>query len=83
LIDLLAAGIPVVADAVGQNCEYIQHNQSGCLVPAEDDAAFSQMVITLLQEPETRQRLGQVARQSLQEKFAWSSLAETLEKSYH
>jgi glycosyltransferase involved in cell wall biosynthesis len=83
LIDLLAAGIPVVADAVGQNCEYIQHNQSGCLVPAEDDAAFSRMIITLLQEPETRQRLGHVARQSLQQKFAWSDLAETLEKSYH
>lgn len=83
LINLLAAGIPVVADAVGQNCEYIQHNQSGCLVPAEDDAAFSQTIITLLQDPEMRQRMGYVARQSLQEKFAWTDLAETVEKSYH
>jgi hypothetical protein len=41
------------------------------------------MVISLLQEPETRQRLGHVARQSLQEKFAWSGLAEPVEKSYH
>ena len=35
----------VVADAVGQNCEYIQAGQSGILVPAEDDTAFSQALL--------------------------------------
>ena len=33
LLDLLLAGIPVVADAVGQNTEYILHNETGLLVP--------------------------------------------------
>ena len=28
LIDLLSAGVPVVADAVGQNTEYIRHNEN-------------------------------------------------------
>jgi len=32
LIDLLSAGVPVVADAVGQNSEYIRHNETGLLV---------------------------------------------------
>jgi glycosyltransferase involved in cell wall biosynthesis len=83
LIHLLAAGLPVVADAVGQNCEYIQSGVSGILVPAEDDAVFSEAMVTLLQEPETRQRLGQAAAQTIQEKFTWSILSQSVERAYY
>jgi glycosyltransferase involved in cell wall biosynthesis len=82
LIDLLAAGVPVVADAVGQNCEYIQPEVSGMLVPAEDDEAFAQAVISLLQEPETRHKMGQAATQFIQENFSWSQLIDTVERAY-
>jgi len=82
LIDLLAAGVPVVADAVGQNCEYIQPGVSGMLIPAEDDEAFAQAVVTLLQEPETRRKMGQAAAELIQENFAWSGLIHTVERAY-
>jgi glycosyltransferase involved in cell wall biosynthesis len=82
LIDLLAAGVPVVADAVGQNCEYIQPGVSGMLIPAEDDEAFAQAVVTLLQEPETRRKMGQAAAEFIQENFAWSGLIHTVERAY-
>ncbi len=82
LIDLLAAGVPVVADGVGQNCEYIEHDVSGLLVPPENDTAFSQSLVRLLQEPDTRQRLGQAAARSIQEKFTWPHLAQIAERAY-
>jgi glycosyltransferase involved in cell wall biosynthesis len=82
LIHLLATGLPVVADAVGQNCEYIESGVSGILVPPEDDVAFSQAVITLLQQPERRQELGQAAAQTVQEKFNWSNLSQIVERAY-
>jgi glycosyltransferase involved in cell wall biosynthesis len=82
LIHLLAAGLPVVADSVGQNCEYIGSGVSGILVPPEDDVAFSQAVITLLQQPEKRQELGQAAAQAIQEKFNWPRLSQIVEKAY-
>ncbi|MBN1995717.1 MAG: glycosyltransferase family 4 protein [Anaerolineae bacterium] len=82
LISLLAAGLPVVADAVGQNCEYIEHGVSGLLVPAGDDDAFSQAVLVLLQQPETRQKVGQAAAKTIQEKFNWANLAQIAEKAY-
>lgn len=82
LIDMLAAGLPVVADAVGQNCEYIQPGKTGLLAPAEDDEAMAQAVIMLLQTPELRKKLGQAAAQSMRRKFTWSGLVETVERAY-
>ncbi len=82
LIDLLAAGVPVVADAVGQNNEYIQSGQTGILTPAGDDAAMAAALVALLQDPPRRERLGQAARQYLTENFSWSRLAQVAESVY-
>jgi glycosyltransferase involved in cell wall biosynthesis len=82
LLDLLLAELPVVADAVGQNCEYIQHNVSGVLVPPQDDAAFAEALVDLLQDPARQHRLGQAARQHIQERFNWTCLAQTVERAY-
>lgn len=82
LIELMAAGLPVVADAVGQNRAYIEPGQSGLLVPAEDEAAFGRALLTLLREPETRRRLGRAARQRIEQNFTWARLAPTVEKLY-
>ncbi len=82
LIGLLEAGVPVVADAVGQNIEYIQNGVSGILTPAEDDAALAAALVTLLQDPEQQQRLGQAARQNLAEHFNWTHLAQIAERAY-
>lgn len=82
LIDLLLAGLPVVADAVGQTCEYIQSGVSGLLVPAGDDLAFSQAVAELLQAPNQQQKVGAAARQHLLATFNWDRLAQIVERAY-
>ena len=82
LIDLLLAGLPVVADAVGQNCEYIQHNESGILVPAQDDVAFGRALAALLQNPGQQRRLGQAAARNARAHFNWLDLARHAERAY-
>ncbi|MDX1520125.1 MAG: glycosyltransferase family 4 protein [Anaerolineae bacterium] len=82
LIDLLAHGLPVVADAVGQNREYIETNRSGLLVAAEDDEAFAQAIVRILADPELGARLGQRAARQIQQNFTWPVLAETVECLY-
>ena len=82
LIDLLAAGLPVVADAVGQNKEYIEHDFSGILTPAEDDPAFGAALVALLQDPERQERLGQAAAQRMRRQFNWPELSQLAERAY-
>jgi glycosyltransferase involved in cell wall biosynthesis len=82
LTELLAAGVPVVADRVGQNAEYIEHLVSGLLVPPGDSAAFASAVVSLLRDAALRQRLGEAARQRMQEQFTWDRLAEVAEQAY-
>lgn len=82
LIDLLQAGVPVVADAVGQNVEYIADGVTGRLTPPQDDAAMAAALVQLLQSSELQHALGQAARRSVQAQFNWPTLAQTAEMAY-
>jgi len=82
LIDLLAAGLPVVADAVGQNAEYIVDGESGLAVEPEDDTAFAEAVLRLLAEPTLRAKLGAAAARRMRERFSWGKLVEEMEQAY-
>jgi glycosyltransferase involved in cell wall biosynthesis len=82
LIDLLAAGVPVVADAVGQNVEYVRHNETGLIVPGGDTDAMAQAVLELLRDPDRAARLGAKAARDVRERFSWDRLAVTVEQIY-
>lgn len=82
LIDLLSAGMPVVADAVGQNAEYIRHNETGVLVLPGDVAAMAQAVIDLLHDRERAVRLGARAAREMIERFSWDRLVLDVERIY-
>jgi glycosyltransferase involved in cell wall biosynthesis len=82
LIDLLSAGVPVVADAVGQNAEYLRHNETGVLVSSGDVEAMAQAVIDLLRDRAKAERLGQRAAQDMIQRFSWDRLALDVEQIY-
>jgi glycosyltransferase involved in cell wall biosynthesis len=82
LADLLAAGVPVVAEDVGQAGEYIEPGRSGLLVPPGDEAALAAGVVRLLQDPALRAELSAGARRRIEERFTWSRLAADLERAY-
>lgn len=82
LIDLLAAGVPVVAEDVGQNREYIRHGVSGLLVPPGEAQIFAAETSALLCNPERRARMGQCAAAWLAREYDWGILARRAEKAY-
>ncbi len=81
LLDLLAAGMPVVAEAVGEIREMIRAGESGLLVPPGDEAAFAEALLTLLRHPDTRLRLGRAAAEDVRHRFAWDRLAVIAEEA--
>ncbi len=82
LIDLLSAGVPVVADAVGQNAEYIRHHETGVLVSSGDIEAMTQAVIDLWRDRVQADRLGTEAAQDMRERFSWDRLVLEVERIY-
>jgi len=82
LLDLLAAGVPVVGDAVGQLTEMIRHGVSGLLVPAGDEAAFAEALLSLLQAPQQARAMGEQAAADVRLRFNWDRLAEKAAQVY-
>ena len=82
LLELMAAGVPVVAEAVGQNVVTVEHGVSGLLVPSGDEAAFAAAVIRLLDTPGLHERLGHGAQRRLKQSFTWERLAVQVERIY-
>ncbi|MEA3459479.1 MAG: glycosyltransferase family 4 protein [Chloroflexota bacterium] len=82
LIQLMAAGLPVVADDVGQNGEYIEYGTSGLLVPPGDREAFARSIVELLRDESLRKRLGQGARRRILKEFDWEKLVVGVRRAY-
>lgn len=82
LADMLAVGVPVVAEAVGQVPEYVRHRETGLLRESGDTAGVAADVINLLQDPPTRSSMGAAARTHIAENFAWEGLAARLAVAY-
>ena len=82
LLELMAAGLPIVAARVGQAAEYIEDGRSGVLVPPGNPAALARAALALLADAPLRARLGQAARERVEQMFAWDVLAGAAERAY-
>ena len=58
MLDAMACGTPVVATRAGGIPEAIIDNESGLLVPPQDDEALAKGILRLLRDPALRRRLG-------------------------
>jgi glycosyltransferase involved in cell wall biosynthesis len=74
LLEAAAAGVPVVACAVGGVPDVVEHEQTGLLAPADDPAAFSAALARLLSSASARARLGAAARDRVVERFSVDGL---------
>jgi glycosyltransferase involved in cell wall biosynthesis len=82
LIDLLGAGVPVVAESVGQSREYIEDGISGLLVPSGDTDGFVGATVRLLRNTELAVRLSTAGKERIRSRYAWRTLVEKVESAY-
>ena len=85
LLEAMACGRPVVASAVGGMLDVVTGDHDGLLLPPREDDAWVDTLQRLLQDPETRNRLGSAARQTVQTRFtlaqelaSWQALYQQL-----
>jgi glycosyltransferase involved in cell wall biosynthesis len=62
VIEAMAAGLPVVASAVGGVPELVEHGRTGILVPPDDPALLADAIARLVADGGLRRRMGEAGR---------------------
>jgi len=68
LIQYMACGLPVVASPVGVNAEIVEHGVNGFL--ARNDAEWREALMTLLNDPDLRRRMGAAGRKKVEREYS-------------
>lgn len=78
----MAAGLPIVASAVGGLPEVLDHGRSGVLVPAGDDAQFVDGVLRLIENMDDARSMGQRARHFIESDYSLAAAVAKVERTY-
>ena len=76
VLEEMAAGLPVVATAVGGTPEVVEDGVTGWLVPPGDAAALARRITDLLASPESARAMGLAGRRRVATHFTFAAMAE-------
>ncbi len=83
LLEAAAAGLPIVATAVGGNGEVVRDGESGFLVPARDSEVLRAGMLRLMALPEEQRRaMGERGREHVRANYGLQRVAERWERVY-
>jgi glycosyltransferase involved in cell wall biosynthesis len=82
LLEAMAAGLPVVASAVGGILELVTDGRNGLLTPPGDPDALAERVIRLMSSPSLAQGLGEAARETAQTRYSFDHMVHAFEQLY-
>ncbi len=82
LLEAMAAGLPIVATAVGGVPEMVEHNETALLVPANDPEAMANAIARILNDEHLAQRLAANASALGSFRFSPETHARSLVKLY-
>jgi len=78
LLEAAAAGLAIVATDVGGTSEILRHEKSALLVPADRPRPMTDAIRCLVENEDTRSRLGQASRLRIQSEFRLDVSADRL-----
>ena len=81
-IEAMAAGLPVVAFAVGGLLDLVENGRTGVLVRPDDPAALVSGLRRLLDRPERAAALGEAARRDVLERYSFDRMVAAFEDLY-
>jgi len=82
ILEAMAAKTPVIATRKGGIPLLVKQNQNGLFVRARNSKEITQACNKLLENDELRQRLGENARKTVEEKFTWTIIAQKFDRLY-
>jgi len=82
VLEAFAAGVPVVATAVGGTPEVIEDGLSGYLVPPGKPALLSQRIRQVLSDDAARKAMGEQGRQRVRDEFTFEAQARQYQQLF-
>jgi glycosyltransferase involved in cell wall biosynthesis len=82
VLEAMAAGVPVVATAVGGTKELITEGETGYLAPPADADTLAQRISWALAHEEERTRFAASARQAVRSNYGMSRMVSEMERLY-
>jgi len=82
VMEAMAAGLPVIATAVGGLPELVEEGRSGILVPPADAAALGNAMTELLESPDLLRGMGNAASERAKARFDIKVMTEAYGKLY-
>jgi glycosyltransferase involved in cell wall biosynthesis len=82
VMEAMAAGLPVIATAVGGVPELVESGQQGLIVPPEDLAALTQAMRNLQEDPWKRSRMAASAQERAEKEFGVTRMAQGYSSVY-
>ena len=81
-LEAMAAGLPVIATAVGGLPELVKDGRTGWLVPPGDSTALAERLRLLLLNPEKRHAMGAAGQARARDSFSIERMVEAISKIY-
>lgn len=82
VLEYLAAGLPVIATALGGNLEVVQDGVTGLLIPPNDSEALVRALGRLLEDPDFAATIARAGREHVQKEFSFERLVLDLDRLY-
>ena len=82
IAEAMAAARPLVATRVGGIPELVEDGETGYLVPPRAPAEIAARLVTLLEDPALRTRMGLAGRRAAERKFELEANLDTLMRAY-
>jgi glycosyltransferase involved in cell wall biosynthesis len=81
-LEAMAAGLPVVASAVGGLLDLLEDGRTGLLVPPGDPEALAAALRSLIDAPERAAAIGRAARADVQQRYSFDRMVSSFEQLY-
>ncbi|MGE3275485.1 MAG: glycosyltransferase [Vicinamibacterales bacterium] len=82
VLEAMAAGLPVVASAVGGLVDVIDDGRSGLLVPADNPPVLADRLVRLMDDASLGARLGEAARREVRDRYSFDRMVDAFDRLY-
>jgi glycosyltransferase involved in cell wall biosynthesis len=82
VIEAMAAGLPVIASAVGGLLDLIDSRRTGVLVPPSDSDALTSALRMLIENPAGAAAMGRAARTEIRQRYSFDRMVSAFERLY-